>query len=100
MHERVDVNETTRAEAKHYVRACPDKYKREGKVTWMDFKKVARSESKAYGKDDDDDDDDDCDDNDGVKFQFEWLTVDRAVTMEYWDFCSDSVDKEILELRY
>ena len=43
-HEINDINATTGEEVKHCIRACPDKYKREGKVTWMDFQKVAQSE--------------------------------------------------------
>ena len=63
-HERIDINSITEEEVKHCIRACPDEYKREGKVTWMDFQKVARSEGKASG----DDDDDYYDGEDEVKF--------------------------------
>jgi len=38
MHERND------DEVQYKMRACPDEYMREGKVTWMDFLKVARTE--------------------------------------------------------
>ena len=73
MHERIVTDPTTGEVIKHCIRACPDEYKRGGKVVWMDFQKVARSESKS------DDEDGDYNGDDGVKFQIEWLPVEGTV---------------------
>ena len=71
-HERIDTNTTTGEKVKNCIHACPEEYKQEGKVTWMDFQKVAWSEEKASG------DGDDYDDDDGVKFQVEWLPLEGS----------------------
>ena len=73
LHERLVEDPTPGEEIKHCIRACPDEYQRGGKVTWMDFQKVARSESKS------DDDDEYYNGGDGVKFQIEWLPVEGTV---------------------
>ena len=66
--EGVERNKNTRRSKKnetivHQIRACPDEYDRDGKVTWMDFVKVARSEEKTTN------DDEDYERGNGVKFQ-------------------------------
>ena len=73
MHERIVTDPTTGEAIKHCIHACPDEYKRGGKVVWMDFQKVARSETKS------DDEDGDYNGDDGVKFQIEWLPVEGTV---------------------
>ena len=57
----------------HCVRACPAEYNRNGKVTWMDFLKVARTEEKSS------EDDGDFGGSDGAKFQTEWLPVEGSL---------------------
>ena len=85
LHERLVEDPTTGEEIKHYIRACPDEYQRGGKVTWMDFQKVARSESKS------DDDDEDYNGGDGVKFQIEWLPVEGTVP-EFFEHLNRSLE--------
>ena len=43
LHERTESNPSTSEETTHYVRACPDEYNYQGRVTWMDFIKVSAS---------------------------------------------------------
>lgn len=40
LHERSEVDPSSGEETIHCIRACPDEYDREGRVTWMDFIKV------------------------------------------------------------
>ena len=40
LHKRKETNPNTSEEIIHCLRACPDEYERNGKVTWMDFIKV------------------------------------------------------------
>ena len=41
LHERTETDSSTGETIVHHVRACPDEYERDGKVTWMDFIKVS-----------------------------------------------------------
>jgi len=75
MRERIVTEENTGEEVKHCIRACPDEYKREGKVIWMDFLKVAWGAENKTSNDEDQDWNSDV----GVKFQTEWLPVEGSV---------------------
>ena len=59
----------------HCINACPDEYNRPGRVTWMEFQKVSRSEVKAR----DSNDDGDYGGDNMVKSQTEWLSVEGSV---------------------
>ena len=41
LHKRMETNLSTSETITHLIRACPDEYNREGKVTWLDFIKVS-----------------------------------------------------------
>ncbi len=80
-HERKDKDNVT-----HCIRACPDEYQQTGKVTWMDFIKVARTEEKTVNEEEDE-----YGGRNGVKFQTEWLPVEGTVA-EFFEHLRLSLD--------
>ena len=77
LHERIETNVNTREEVPHCIHACPDEYKREGKVIQMDFLKVAHSTENTEVNDEDDE----YGGDDGFKLQTEWLPGEGTVPM-------------------
>ena len=85
LQERTEIDQVHGESIIHRVRVCPDEYAQKGKVTWMDFIKVARSEEKGS------DEDEDYGAGDGVKFQTEWLPVEGSVP-EFFEHLLRSID--------
>ena len=85
LHTRIEEGNTNNQPIEYCLHACPDEYDRCGKVTWMDFIKVARSPAQKQTEDDD------YGGDDGVRFQTEWLPVDGSVP-EFFAHLIRSID--------
>jgi len=86
--DQMQMQERNDDDVQHKTRACHDEYMRDGKVTWMNFVKVARTEETTTL------DDEDYGGTTGVKFQTEWLLVE-GTAKQFFDHLHRPIEEYI-----